>query len=81
MIVKLRGVKNIYITSEYIRLDALLKFAAIASSGGEAKAMIKSGDIFIGGAPCTIRGKKLRSGDIVRYGNESLRVRVKDIKW
>ena len=29
--------KTIGITTEYIKLDALLKFAALVSSGGEAK--------------------------------------------
>ena len=65
---KLHGVKRIKITGEYIRLDSLLKYAAIAASGGEAKLMIQNGDVFVNGEPCTIRGKKLRPGDTVGYG-------------
>ena len=72
MKVKLCGVKKIQITGEYIRLDALLKFASIASTGGEAKILIQNGDIFVGGKPCTMRGKKVRPGDVVRYGGGTL---------
>jgi len=72
MKVKLRGVRQVIIKSEHIRLDALLKFAAIASTGGEAKIMILNGDVFVSGAPCLQRGKKIRPGDVVRCGGDTL---------
>ena len=75
MTVKLRGIKTVHISGEYIKLDALLKFAAVAASGGEAKCMIGEGNVFVGGTRCTLRGKKIRPGDIVRYENEILLVR------
>ena len=65
--VKLEGVKRISIKGEFIRLDALLKFASIASTGGEAKILIQSGEVFVGGERCTMRGKKIRPGDIVKH--------------
>jgi len=77
MKVKLRGVRNICITGKYIKLDSLLKFAGIASTGGEAKAMIKSGEVYVGGEPCLLRGKKIVSGDVVRYGGDTLIVKSK----
>jgi len=70
--VRLHGVRRVVINSEYIRLDSLLKFAAIASTGGEAKLLIQSGKVFVGGEPCIQRGKKIRNGNVVRYGNEIL---------
>ena len=73
--VKLRGVRRIGITGEYIRLDALLKFTSVALTGGEAKIMIQNGEVFIGGHVCAQRGKKIRSGDVVRVGNEVLIVK------
>ena len=67
MKVKLKSVKRIKITGDFIKLDALLKYASIASTGGEAKALIQDGEVFVGGKQCTMRGKKIRPGDIVRY--------------
>ena len=72
--VRLRGVRRISITGEYIRLDALLKYASIVSTGGEAKAMILSGKATVGGKPCAQRGRKIRPGDVVRFGDEVLLV-------
>jgi len=74
MKVKLEGIRNVSISGEYIKLDALLKFASVAMSGGEAKIMIQNGEVFVGGLPCTQRGKKIRPGEIVQYGDDILRV-------
>ena len=75
MKVKIDGVKYISISGEYIKLDALLKFASIASTGGEAKILIQNGDVFVGGEPCTQRGRKIKPGDVVRYGRDTLIVK------
>jgi ribosome-associated protein len=70
--VAVKRVKRIGVTGEFIKLDALLKYAAIVQTGGEAKIIIQNGDVTIAGEPCTQRGKKLRDGDIVKVGNETL---------
>ncbi len=57
--------QEIKITTEYIKLDQLLKFSGIADSGSMAKDMIADEIISVNGEICTMRGKKLRSGDIV----------------
>jgi len=75
MTVKIPKVKNIYVKGEYIKLDALLKYAYIASSGGEAKHLIKNGEVYVGGTQCMQRGKKIYAGDIVRYGDNTLIIR------
>jgi len=75
MKVKLSGIRRIIITGEYIRLDALLKLSSIASTGGEAKIVIQNGEVFADGEICTQRGKKIRPGSIVRYGNDTLLVK------
>jgi len=77
MRVKLTGVSKIGITGDHIRLDALLKYAAVVSSGGEAKALIRSGGAEVCGASCTQRGKKVKPGDTVRCGGVTLIVAVK----
>ena len=63
--------ENIQITGEFIKLDALLKFANLVSSGGEAKIRIAEGEVLVNGETCTMRGKHLRPGDTVALdGNE-----------
>lgn len=62
----------ITITTEYIKLQDLLKLAA-AATGGEAKLLVQEGEVLVNGEVCTMRGKKLRPGDVVdalgqRYG-------------
>ena len=59
-------IKEIRIVGEYIKLDALLKFANLVSSGGEAKIRIANVEFFVNGEPCTMRGKKLHTGDKVK---------------
>lgn len=57
--------EKIAITTEYIKLDAFLKFCTAVSSGGEAKVLIAGGQVTVNGEVCTVRGKKLRPGDVV----------------
>ena len=56
---------NISIKTEYIKLDQLLKYSGIAESGADAKDMIIDGIVKFNGEVCTMRGKKVRSGDKV----------------
>lgn len=56
---------EIKINTEFIKLDALLKFASMVGSGGEAKMLIQDGQVLVNGEVCTMRGKKIRSGDTV----------------
>ena len=55
--------ETITITTEYIKLQDLLKFAAAVETGGEAKECIQGGEVKVNGEVCTMRGKKLRPGD------------------
>ena len=64
--------ENIAIKTEYIKLDALLKFAALVSSGGEAKTVIAEGLVSVNGEVCTMRGRKLRAGDVVCYDGRTV---------
>ena len=73
--VKVRGVRGIRIIGEYIKLDALLKYASIASTGGEAKHRIQNGEVFVRKEICTARGKKIRPGDVVRCGDSVILVK------
>ena len=55
--------ETIKIETPFIRLDALLKFAGAAGTGGEAKLLIQEGRVSVNGKVCVRRGKKLRPGD------------------
>lgn len=66
--------RKITISSEFIKLDALLKFANMVSSGGEAKIRIAQGEVSVNNQVCTMRGKKLRTGDIVTLDGESITI-------
>lgn len=59
--------EKIRIETEYIKLDSLLKFAAVVGTGGEAKYVISEGMVTVNGEVCTMRGKKLRPGDKVSF--------------
>lgn len=59
--------EKIIIDTEYIKLDALLKFAAAVGTGGEAKYVIAEGMVNVNNEVCTMRGKKLRAGDVVEF--------------
>ena len=61
---------RIKITTEFIKLDALLKFASLVGSGGEAKQLIQDGQVLVNGEVCTMRGKKIRPGDTVSINGE-----------
>lgn len=66
--------EKIVITTEFIKLDAFLKFCTAVSSGGEAKILIADGQVSVNGEVCTMRGKKLRPGDVVSVGGTDYEV-------
>lgn len=62
------------IHTEFIRLDTLMKLSSITPTGGQAKELIQAGHVLVNGEVCTQRGKKLRPGDIVTLGEETVEV-------
>ena len=66
--------QSVSITTEYIKLEALLKLANLVSSGGEAKCLIQDGQVSVNGQVCRMRGKKLRPGDRVAFAGRELTV-------
>jgi ribosome-associated protein len=57
--------KPIGISTAYITLDAFLKWAGVADTGGQAKALITAGVVTVNGEVEPRRGRKLRPGDRV----------------
>ena len=68
----------ITITTEFIKLQDLLKLAGMVYTGGEAKVLIQDGAVTVNGTVCTQRGKKLRPGDIVAFGGKELTIAYAD---
>ena len=70
--------KKITITTEFIKLQDLLKFANLVETGGEAKERIQGGEVRVNGGVCTMRGKKIRPGDVVLFAGQELTVAYAD---
>lgn len=51
--------------AEFIRLDDLLKLTGCVETGGQAKVLIQGGGVTLNGEICTMRGKKLRGGEVI----------------
>ena len=45
---------DITITTEFIKLQDLLKLANLVGTGGEAKIVIQNGDVLVNGEVCTM---------------------------
>ena len=65
---------EVKINTEIIKLDAFLKWAAIASSGSEAKFYIQDELVKVNNDVCTQRGKKLKVGDIVSFEDSDFEI-------
>lgn len=57
--------KEIIINTDYIKLNAFLKYADIISVGSDAKTMIQQQKIKVNNQIVSERGKKLRQADII----------------
>ena len=68
----------INMTTEWIKLQDLLKFGNLVSTGGEAKIVILEEEVTVNGEICTQRGKKIRPGDIVTYHGKEITVAYAD---
>lgn len=62
--------EKINISTEYIKLDQLLKYANAVEGGGMAKNVILDGLVKVNGQVVLQRGKKLREGDVIEFNNE-----------
>ena len=70
--------KTIIITTEFIKLQDLLKFANLVETGGEAKERSQAGEVTVNGEVCTMRGKKIRPGDDVCFAGQHYTVSYAD---
>ena len=65
---------DIKISTEFIKLDAFMKFSGMVYTGGDAKGFVQDGSVKVNGEVCKMRGKKLRPGDVVSFNGDDFRV-------
>ena len=73
--IKEKPVKEIFIDTDFIRLDSALKLADAVQSGGQAKDVIQDGEVKVNGEVCRMRGKKMRDGDMATVPGLNIVVR------
>ena len=57
--------KEISITTDFIKLDSFLKLVGVAQTGGQAKMIIADEMVKVNGEIVVQRGKKIRKNDII----------------
>ena len=62
--------KEIKVETDLIKLDSFMKWAAIVSSGAEAKMYIQNGEVKYNGEIEVRRGKKIFTGDVIEFQGE-----------
>ena len=70
--------KTITIHTEFIKLQDLLKYANLVETGGMAKECVQGGEVTVNSEVCTMRGKKIRPGDVVVFDGQELTVAYAD---
>jgi ribosome-associated protein len=65
-------VEKVKISTEYIKLEQLMKFAGLVGSGSDAKILVGDGTVKVNGTIELQRGKKLRSGDMVEFEGKKI---------
>ena len=68
------NVRDVPITTEFIKLQDAMKLANLVESGGEAKLLIQEGQVLLNGEVCTMRGKKLHPGDTFTFEGITCRI-------
>lgn len=71
---------SVVIRTEFIKLEAALKFANAVESGGMAKAVIQDGLVCVNDEICTMRGKKLYPGDKFSFDGNVYLIGIHEVK-
>lgn len=66
--------EKIKIDTEFIKLQDLLKYSGLCETGGQAKILIQDGYVKVNGEICTMRGKKMRTGDVAELDGNKVQV-------
>jgi ribosome-associated protein len=66
--------RDVPIQGQMIRLGQLLKLAGVIDSGAEVKGFLATEPVFVNGEREARRGRQLHPGDVVRVGDQELRL-------
>lgn len=69
---------TVQLRGEFITLDALLKVAGVADSGGAAKAMVAAGQVCVDGVQESRKTAKIRAGQRIEVGGITIVARAAD---
>jgi ribosome-associated protein len=67
-------VRDVVVRDDSIRLGQLMKLAGLAETGADARVLLDLGEVEVNGQPEGRRGRQLHAGDVVRVGEERVRV-------
>nr|WP_246132607.1 RNA-binding S4 domain-containing protein [Microbacterium mitrae] len=71
-------IPEVDVDGDMIRLGQFLKYASLVDTGGDAKAVLADGLVFVNGEVETRRGRQLHDGDIVDVAESAIaRVRLR----
>ncbi len=74
-------VRVVPVSAGGIKLDSFLKLCGEVLSGGQAKVLVQAGAVAVNGEVCTMRGIKLRGGDVVEARGNRYEVAVEEEKF
>jgi ribosome-associated protein len=66
--------RDVPIREDTIRLGQLLKLSGLAETGAHARELVQDGEVLVNGEVDVRRGRQLQRGDIVRVGDDAVRV-------
>ena len=66
--------REVEIRDDGIRLGQLMKLAGLVDNGSDVKPLLEQGVVTVGGRTETRRGRQLKKGDVVRVGEEQVRL-------
>jgi len=67
--------REVEINKEPVELYKILKFEGLVSSGGQAKLVIADGQVLLNGKTETSKRKKIVSGDVIKFGDEEIKIK------
>ncbi len=66
--------EKIKVQGEFIKLQDALKYSGLCMTGGHAKIAVQNGEVKVNGEVCTMRGKKLKTGDIAEFDGKEIEI-------